>query len=338
MYVLFTIDVETRGSGRGVGNPLIDILGRVPGEDERFGLEKMMDILDRHGVKGTFFVNPYETPVYGEEVLSQACRTIVRRGHDLELHTHPKPAFGFWSMREVDRTTQTKVLKWGLEKIQGWVGDWRPVAHRAGAYAGNLDTLLACAAVGIPMDFSYNYSVPFWRPAQKRVGTFNRPVVVNGILEVPVTSYVQFSLGPWEKLGFVDLESSTLSEIRYVLRSLLEAGVGTAVVMMHSFSFVRNGVPDREVIGKFDQLLGMLVPDPRYAVVSARELFDAAKSGEVALDTSDLLPETGLVLTYLRAWARIDEGWRNTAVALAPIGIIVLLLLRPSKVLPDVLV
>ena len=54
----------------------------------------MMNIFDEYGVKATFFVNVYEAAKYEDDTLAEVCRAIHSRGHDLELHTHPKPMFG----------------------------------------------------------------------------------------------------------------------------------------------------------------------------------------------------------------------------------------------------
>jgi len=70
IYVLFTVDVESRDGG----GPDRDIWGRLEGEPEEHGIGRMMDILDSRGAKGTFFVNVYEAPVSGHEAMAEVCR------------------------------------------------------------------------------------------------------------------------------------------------------------------------------------------------------------------------------------------------------------------------
>jgi len=322
IYVLFTVDVETRtASGESVD---LDIWGKVAGHTPAHGIERMMDILDAHGAKGTFFVNVYSVPTHGEDALAAVCRLIADRGHDAELHTHPKPMFGVGYMQHADLPKQTEILAAGASLIDKWSGK-APVAHRAGGYMANTDTLTACRESGIPVDFSYNVA---W-PASGLSGaelTCNAPTVQEEVLVVPVTAYVQASLGRWRSLRFLDIESSSPDEIRAVVRDLHGHGVRTAVIMMHSFSFVRSGKPNLRAEGALDALVAEFVADPDVQVVTARALYDIWKRDPSALSGSDYLPTTGWWLTYCRAWQRWDEGWKNVAVAVAPIALATLMI------------
>lgn len=186
-YVLFTVDVEaTMGGG-----PDAAIWGILPGEPERHGIERMMDIFDKHGLKATFFVDVYEAPLYGDDAMARVCQKVHDRGHNVGLHTHPGPMFHVPYMQGADLPTQVAILKRGLEMIRQWTGS-DAVSHRAGGYMANLDTLIACKEAGIPLDFSYNIGWP--ASGLSGVGlTSNAPVVRDGVLVVPVTVYIQAS-------------------------------------------------------------------------------------------------------------------------------------------------
>jgi peptidoglycan/xylan/chitin deacetylase (PgdA/CDA1 family) len=60
------------------------------GPDER-DTPRLLDLLDRHGARATFFL-------IGEKALRQpeAVREIERRGHEVAHHTHTHPRFSFW--------------------------------------------------------------------------------------------------------------------------------------------------------------------------------------------------------------------------------------------------
>jgi len=315
IYVLFTVDVETRtASGQSVE---LDIWGKVAGHTPAHGIERMMDILDAHRAKGTFFVNVYGIPTHGEEALAAVCRLISDRGHDVELHTHPKPMFGVGYMQHADLSTQTEILAAGARLIKAWI-EKTPIAHRAGGYMANTDTLVACHEAAIPMDFSYNVAWPASGLSAANL-TRNAPLAHEGVMIVPVTAYVQASLGNWRSLRFLDIESSSPAEIRAAVRDLHGHGVRTAVIMMHSFSFVRFGEPNLRVEQALDELVAEFVADPDVKVVTARDLYEIWKRDPEALSGSDYLPTTGWWLTYCRAWQRLDEGWKNVAVAFAPL-------------------
>ena len=55
-------------------------------------------------------------------------------------------------------------------------------------------------------------------------------------------------------------------------------------------------------------------------VVSAKELCGIFHENPNALLGSDALPTTGWWMTYCRAWQRLDEGWKNVAVAFVPVA------------------
>ncbi|MCD6378023.1 MAG: polysaccharide deacetylase family protein [Planctomycetes bacterium] len=320
IYVMFTVDVESRSNG----NPDRDIWGKIPDEQEDHGIGRMMDIFDRHGVKATFFVNVYEIPKSGEDAIAKVCRTINERGHDLELHTHPKPMFGVWGMSQADLDTQVRILKWGLETIKKWTGV-RAIAHRAGGYVANLDTVKACKVTNIPLEFSYNMAARYC-PLSKLNLTMNAPVVSDGVLCIPVTCYIQASVGSLRSMRFLDIESSSLQEIRKVIADLQAHDVRTAVIMMHSFSFSRFGKPNRRVENALDELVAGFVADPNVKVVTARQLYEIWRANPKALSGADYVPTTGWWMVYSRAWQRFGEGWKNIIVALSPPVFIVLVI------------
>jgi len=322
VHVLFTVDVESMNEG----NPQRDIWGALPGSDERHGIERMMNTFDRHGVKGTFFVNVYEAAKHGTDALAKVCRAISDRGHDVELHTHPDPVFGVYGMRDASLAKQTEILRYGAELIERWTGQ-KVVAHRAGGYLGNYDTLTACRALGIMSEYSHNWGYHGEGFAEPGL-TVNKAVVRDDVLCVPVTNYIQAKVGGWESLRFLDVEASSPQEIRKVVADLHEHDVRTAVIMMHSFSFVRGGKVNTRAEGVLDELLADFVADADVKVVTASQLYDIWRSDPGRLAGGDYLPTTGLWMTYCRAWQRLDEGWKNLVFAFTPpvlclVGIIV---------------
>ena len=310
--VMFTIDVESRSDG----NPERDIWGKIPGENEDHGIAKMMDIFDKHSVKATFFVNVYEAATFGEDVLAEVCRTVNDRGHDLQLHTHPKPMFGVWGMSQADLDTQIKILERGKELIKRWTKS-EIVAHRAGLFAADVNTIEACNRTGIPMEFSYNIASSGCE--LRRTGiTNNAPFELKGVQCVPVSSYIQASVGDWRSLRFLDIEASSAQEILKVVADLREHGVRTAVIMLHSFSFSRFGKPNIRVEEVLEDLLEDFTADQQVQTISVRELYELWLVNHDVLFGEDYLPTTGWWLTYCRSWQRLDEGWKNTVVAFIP--------------------
>ncbi len=320
LYVMVTVDVETT-SKAGYEQ---SIWGRLPGRSDEHGIGRMMDVLDKHGVKGTFFANVYEAKGEANLFMRDVCREIHRRGHDVELHTHPSPVFGIWEMRQADLPTQTRIMEYGAGLIHEWIGE-TPVAHRAGAYGANKDTLLASSRAGIPLDFSFNMGWPGCELARSGI-THNAPVVSGGVLVVPVTCYVQASAGQWRSLRFLDIEASSQAEFHKVIGELRDQGARVAVVMAHSFSLSRRGVVNTYAEENLERLVSGLVNDPGVKVVTARQLYTIWRADPKSLVGADRVPYTGWWMTYYRAWDQLGQGWVNTTVALGPPSVMGLLL------------
>src|SRR5260370_36165628 len=91
--VSFTVDTECSVGG-GWENPRQKpvqperaILGKIG--SEYYGIPRIMDILEKYDLRGTFFVEVFAGLNGMQEELARACAQIVQRGHDVELHLHP---------------------------------------------------------------------------------------------------------------------------------------------------------------------------------------------------------------------------------------------------------
>jgi len=316
--VLITVDVESYANG----NPEVQVWGRV-GQGEH-GITRIMDMLDARSMKGTFFLTPYDAGKFGEITMAEAARAIDGRGHDLQLHTHPAPMYEVWGMSQASLAHQTEILSQGIDMLERWTGK-RPLAHRAGGYLANLDTLEACRRLGLRVDASLSPAAPGTQlPVQ--IGASNSMKEVNGVLELPVTYYVQAGIGSWRSLRIVDIEASTLKELQTIVRQARDAQLPTVSVMMHSFSFVRDGKVHYDVEKRLGDFLDFLAAEPGIEVTTVSKLHDDWLRGRINIDNgTDVVPYTGWWLTYLRAVEDIDKGRKNIAVAmLPPIGILVI--------------
>ena len=224
--------------------------------------------------------------------------------------------FGVETMQQADLATQERILRRGVELINEWTSV-DVIAHRAGGYWADLDTITACQRVNIPLELSYNAQ---WASSElSQAGlTVNAPFVRQGILCVPVTSYIQASVGNWQSRRFLDIEGSSPQEIRTVVSQLHSHGVRTATVMGHSFSFTRGGKQHPRIANALDTLLGDLVADRNVKVVTVSQLYDVWRNDRSSMVGRDYLPTTGLLMTYSRAWHRLGEGWKNIVVAIGP--------------------
>lgn len=318
---LFTVDVESRSHG----GPDVDILGTLPGYRGSFGIELMMDLLDNQQARGTFFLNVYEAAKHGEESIAGIARLIHSRGHDLELHTHPRPMYPFYGMSNASFEEQVEILKKGSSLIEGWTGK-RPVAHRAGAFLANIDTLRAIEAAGLAADCSLAPGSHETVPLVNELGVSNLVQRVGSVWEVPVTYYEQVRLGRWRSRRILDIEASSLAEIKRVVRLAIRQGLPTVSILMHSFSFTRHAQPDQRIIGKVSALLGWLRERDDIEIGTIEETCRRLDVEGVPGSPPAGAPYTGIWLTWARALQSWNEGWKNFMVSAAGIAWLAILL------------
>lgn len=312
--VLITVDVESYEKG----NPDKQIWGKQP--DGEHGIRRIMDLLDKHHLKGTFYLNVYEAAKHGEPAIAEVARLIHERGHDLQLHTHPSPMFKAYSMQRAELELQVEILKRGKELIHEWTGK-TVVAHRAGAFAGNLQTLKASQITGLAIDSSFS-PVTQRSMLAHQLEASNLPQRIHGVVELPITFYTQLRFGDWQSLRFLDVEATSLGEFKSVIRQFRDAGFPVANIVMHSFSFVRTGAANPAMERRFDELLAFLAQEPGIEVVTVSQLHPEWTAQVAVLEKGpDLVPHTGVWLTYWRAVEHMGEGGANLALALAPLGL-----------------
>lgn len=318
--VMVTVDVESYAHG----DPDKQIWGRQA--DGEHGIRRIMDLLDKHGLKGTFYLNVYEAAKHGEPTIAEVARVIHQRGHDLQLHTHPGPMFGFKNMQHANYAHQLEALVRGKALIQEWTGK-KVIAHRAGAFAANLDTLRAAQTIGLVLDSSLS---PTSQNTQlsRQLPPSNLPQRVEGVVELPISYYSQFRFGNWHSFRILDVEASSLDEFKSVVRQFRDANAPVVNILMHSFSFVRFGKANPALEQRFEQLLMFLANEPGVEVVTVSELHpDWASQVTTLTQSAGPVPNTGLWLTYLRAVEHAGEGGANLAVASIPLVMLVAVVL-----------
>ena len=58
--------------------------------DGAVGIEHQMEVMDAHGIKGVFFVDPMPALVWGTRAIAEVVEPILARGHEVQLHLHPE--------------------------------------------------------------------------------------------------------------------------------------------------------------------------------------------------------------------------------------------------------
>ena len=228
---LITVDTECSSHPGDLG--VTGCVGR-----EAAGALAIGEVLRAHGLKATWFVDVYEADPARARRLREVCGRLRAAGHDLQLHTHPDPGRARTNGQMARHTfdEQVAILRYGLARFQEWFGE-APVAHRAGDWAANDDTLRALRAVGIPMDSSWYYGWP-----DCAVGNGERPSlqprVIEGVLEIPPTVFLSPGFGLFRPYRLFTTDGQPGGELLSVLRSLRRGPPALVVSVFHSFSFL----------------------------------------------------------------------------------------------------
>lgn len=333
--LFITVDTEVCAYDPEVDTPDTQIWGKtVDGKD--YGIGFIMDELAVREWFCTFFLNVYDTNLWGDETVASIARNIKSRDFDVQLHTHVKNGLSSFSLAD-----QRRILNEGAERLKKWTGV-RPVWHRAGNLCANLDTVRACAVEGFVGDSSYLYGwpqcvslgtpvvtgIPTGSEDKKPIGIRNQSRSLEGILELPITTFRTLPL--FHNYRHLDLDACTYGELISIVRQAARQGLPQVVMLMHSFSFVRRTeqgyVANLENVTKFKKFLSAVAEVDKLIVVplnSSLPSFSGGGSKEAGIGHSDL--SSGLLLTYHRAWSHWGRSWKHKLLILLPLVILFIL-------------
>ena len=241
------------------------------------------------------------------------------REQDIQLHTHPAwrdDPRDFGQIRELKKRSsyypqdkdfmfkcsleeQVEILEHGIGCLISWCGV-RPVAHRAGGYGLNQDTISALHRVGIPIDSSMHYL----HSNSKLTWSINRVVARDGIVEVPVTGlrrHQVVTLGPkrWiRQIPFckTDLNACSLDELLWFVSQAKSNDIRVMNLWMHSYSLLsfdnsfRWFRPDHNRIERLTQFLLATVDDPDVVYMSMTDFWLHYQKSPENFMGSDYLP------------------------------------------------
>jgi hypothetical protein len=291
--VFFTVDVEIWCDGWDKIDEKFPSAYRryVYGPTSRgdYALPATMQILNDHGLRGVFFVEPLFSARFGKGPLEELVGLIQAADQEVQLHLHtewvdtarepllPAVSGKRQHLRQFTRAEQTELIAAGLRLVRAAGAE--PInAFRAGNWALNHDTLGALAANAIEYDSSYN--------AASRVGVsdvapgqlLTQPARFETVTEYPVTVFRD--RGP-ASLRPLQLTACSFREMQRVLDSAADSGWGAVVIVSHNFELLnqRKDRPDPIVVERFRRLCGYLGRHAdRFRVAGFRELTSVARA------------------------------------------------------------
>ena len=277
--IIITVDTEVGERAKYVKNGFEKfILGNI--NNEYYGLPKIVEILGQSNYKAEFFVDVYEYKYYGEKKFKNLCKFLTKNNHGVQLHTHPSYAYDTSriNMYEYSLEEQIKIISDGKELIKNWIGKY-PIAHRAGNYGANNDTLQALKENKIKIDSSLFYK---HENCKIQFPTKNDPIFYNGVLESPITvikTYPKFLNIPipskkyWKK---IDINWLNEKEIKKSILNLSKKHK-YIILFLHSISFIATDYPrsitiDKAALKTFTNILDFFNKN-QIKVISFKDLY-----------------------------------------------------------------
>ena len=283
MQTLYTVDTELSLAMQGGGaSPEANYRSAILGETSRgkFGVPYQLDLLDRYGLKGVFFVEALHIMVIGDEMLKRIVALVLERGHEVQLHCHVE---WLWfakgaqrlprekqSLAHLSLAEQSELLGTAKDALER-CGAPPPNAFRAGNYGANDDTLRTLAKLGIRYDSSHNGTVADSRialPAEQIA-----PCERHGVIEVPVSWF--FAGGARRR--HAQLCAASYSELDHALAEAQAAGHPLFTIVSHSFELLDRARkrPQGLVVRRFEKLCALLA---ERGTAGFRDLVDVSGS------------------------------------------------------------
>lgn len=261
--VFLTIDTELMWRHHAAGLPTAEIVRRSF-EPAGVGVAYQLEMLRRHGLKATFFVDPMPVLVHGRDHVARVVDAILAGGQEVQLHLHPnwtaadaadRSAHARFELIEYSPTEQRALLEQARDLLVA-AGAPVPIAFRAGSYAANDDTLAALTSLGFAYDSSHNGAHHPWPSAVQLPVRQIAPVVRGGLIEVPVT-VIEDRAGA---LRHFQLCALSVGEMRAALDHAATHTHAAVTIVSHGFELANragthvNGVHVR----RFDALCALL--------------------------------------------------------------------------------
>lgn len=249
--VYLTFDVECAEERRGPRGtvPAMDYelraWGSFSNQAEPLGVPLVMDILEREGLRGTFFVEALGAAHFGKAGLAAICGAVRERGHDLQLHLHPVLERPLWvsegrepaadDLGLYPESEQRAFLERGLDWFEA-CGVPRPsiVAFRAGNFGANNDTWKAMASCGLRV--SSNQNLSFLNRSCHITGHPHANDVFNtgqGVLEVPITNMEEHAGQP----RLLQISAISFAEACWTLEEAHRLGFAAVTFVSHPFEY-----------------------------------------------------------------------------------------------------
>ena len=246
------------------------------------GLGFMLETLEQHDVRATFFVEALNTCYFGDEPMGAIAREIAGAGHDVQLHLHP--CWAYFEREDWVQTLQTdppndditlrpveeveRLIRLGREAFERW-GIAAPKVLRTGGLRVGQGVYEAMRRCG--MDIASNIGLAIYRPAEPDLHLHGGWHDVAGVREFPVTTYTDLRLRGRDHLKTLTVTGTSWPEMRILLQRARALHVSDVVVLTHPFEYVKHRdvtyetlYPDRISRRRLQNLCAFLANEPDF--------------------------------------------------------------------------
>ena len=279
------------------------VYGRSAAGD--YALPKTLEIMDRHGIKGVFFVESLFAARFGIDYLVKVVNLIQDAEQEVQLHLHPewtdeirpslfpdKP-YKRQHLIYFSRDEQTELINRGLTLLHK-AGARKVTAFRAGSFAANSDTLAAVQACGIGIDASLNMCYSFSGQDMRPEGDFYFPRKRHGLQLLPMSVFRD----GFGRLRHAQVGACSAREFEEAIENAYDRGHPCFTILSHNFEMLRAGTTmiDRVVVGRFEALCRYLAQHS--GQLRTCGLIDATDLATLPSDTE--LAQVGKIATIQR--------------------------------------
>jgi hypothetical protein len=237
-----------------------------------FALPETLRILQRHGLRGVFFVEPLFAARFGLAPLREVVSLIQAAGQEVQLHLHPE-----WTdealepllpqvtrkrqhLTHYDVDEQTALIGHGLRLLKE-AGAEGVNAFRSGSFAANRDTYKALRRNGLRLDSSLNQCHAVSGPDLRDGTRFDQGSWIEDVWSLPVTVFED----GFGRLRPAQVGACGAAEMARALDDAERKGHSDFVIVSHNFEMLRAGqsLPDRVVVRRFEALCARLEQQAR---------------------------------------------------------------------------
>lgn len=235
----------------------------------QYALPRTLEVLDKHGLKGVFFVEPLFAARFGIEALAEIVNLIKHAGQEIQLHLHPE-----WTdealtpllpdvthkrqhLTYYSGTEQQRLVQHGL-RLLAEAGADRPNAFRAGSFSCNAETFNAVIANGLAFDSSIDSTMATSQPGSVQAAHAGpSEPFVHDTLGIYPMSVFRDGFG---RLRHAQIGACSVSELTQAMTRAKNSGWQDFVILSHNFEMMvpNSSKPDTITAKRFDSLCGFL--------------------------------------------------------------------------------